>query len=229
MLNTLDFSTLSVTSVFIIYLAGLATSFTPCIYPMVPIVVGYLGNQTGSKKERILTCVIYTLGMSLVYAGLGLLAAATGQLFGDLTATSPVYIIFGLFIMILGGSMMDWYQIPLPSFLQSKTRGQDEKPSLWVSFLVGASSGAVSSPCTAPVLGGILTYVAASKSYFSGALLMFFFALGMNTLLLLLGSSVSLLRMIPKSGMWMSRIKKIMAFLLIAGGLYFVFKAGQIS
>ena len=84
-------------------------------------------------------------------------------------------------------------------------------------------------PCTAPVLGGLLMMVSAQKAIISGGLLMFTFSLGMCTILLLLGFSASLVNYLPKSGVWMVRVKKALALLLIGVGVYFVFMAGRLS
>jgi len=212
----------------LVYLSGLATSLTPCVYPVIPIVVGYLGQQTGRWTERLGSAVFYVLGLSTVYSALGLIAAATGRMFGQMTTNPYVYILFGLFILFMGGSMMDWYAIPMPSFLQPKAGGT-RKASLWGSFLVGASSGLIASPCTAPVLAAVLLYIASEKQFVRGSLLMFAFSMGMNTLLLALGFSAGLLRNLPRSGTWMVTIKKILAGLLLASGLYFIFRAGQLT
>lgn len=211
------------------YLSGLATSLTPCVYPVIPIVVGYLGQQTGRWTQRLTSAVLYVLGLSCVYSLLGLIAAATGRMFGQMTTNAYVYAGFGLFVLAMGGAMMDWYAIPLPRFLQPKADAVGAKPSLWGSFLVGASSGLIASPCTAPVLAAVLLYIASERQFVRGSLLMFSFSMGMNTLLLALGFSAGLVRNLPKSGGWMVVVKKILAGLLLASGLYFIFKAGQLS
>lgn len=228
---TTDLTQLSMASFIAVYVAGLATSLTPCVYPLIPIVIGYLGRQSGSLRLRFLNACCYVLGLSFVYCALGLVAALTGSFFGALTANSTVYVMFGIFMLVLGGSMMDLYSVPLPHWLQYKGKADTAttQVSLTKSFLIGAASGIVATPCTAPVLAAILALVANSHQVVKGGLLMFTFALGMNTLLLGIGVSANLLAHLPRSGAWMVVIKKILALLLLATGVYFIFRAGQIS
>lgn len=228
-MTEIDLTHLSLFTLASIYVAGFLVSLTPCVYPMIPIVIGYLGNQTGSNKHRILAALSYVLGLSFVYSALGIIAALTGQMFGDMTVNPYVYFGFGLLLLILGGSMMDWYYIPVPRFLQPKAGPAGTKTSLKTSFLVGASSGLVASPCTAPVMISILFHIASERQVLRGAIMMLTFSLGMNTLFLMLGLSAGFIRALPRSGMWMVVIKKVMAFLLLGSGLYLIFQAGQIS
>ena len=225
----INFEHLNILTYLLVFASGIATSCTPCVYPMLPIVVGYLGNQTGTTRERFWRTVVYVLGMSCVYAVLGVVAALSGRFFGELTNNMYVYLVFGIFVLILAGNMLDWYSLPLPQFLQGKAAGQSKKLSLVSAFVVGSSAGLVASPCTAPVLGTVLAYVASTHNVIQGALLMLVFSLGMNVVLLILGFSAGAARNLPRSGVWMVRMKVAMGLLLIFGGLYFIFKAGQVS
>jgi thiol:disulfide interchange protein DsbD len=210
-----------------VYVSGLITSLTPCVYPIIPIVIGFLGSRTGSPAVRARGAVFYVLGLSLVYTVLGMIAALTGQMFGTLTSNPYVYLGFGILILALGGNMMDWYYIPLPGFGRGTTSMKES--SVLGPFFIGISSGLVASPCTAPVLGGLLLFVASQKAIVSGGLLMFTFSIGMSTLLLAIGFSAGLVNYLPKSGGWMANVKKALALLLIGAGIYFVFMAGRLS
>jgi cytochrome c-type biogenesis protein len=210
-----------------VYAAGLITSLTPCVYPIIPLVVGYLGSRAGTFRQRLIAALAYVLGLSLVYAVLGMIAGLTGSLFGSLTTNAWVYLVFGIFILVLGGNMMEWYNLPLLSGLKPR-EASDRKSFFWQPLLVGASSGLVASPCTAPVLAALLVYIGSRQSVLSGGLMMFLFALGMSTLLLVIGLFAGLSSRLPKSGVWMVRVKKIMALLIIVAGIYFIFKAGSL-
>lgn len=196
---------------------------------MIPIVIGYVGAGGGSFRSRVFSALSYVTGLSLVYALLGVIAAATGNMFGELTASAPIYVAFGVFILAMGGAMMDWFAVPMPKFLLPKAGGEERGTSLLRPFFVGASSGIVASPCTAPVMGGILVYIASERHYLKGAMLMLAFAAGMNTLLLALGLFAGFIGSRPRSGAWMIWVKKLLAAFLLAGGLYFIYRAGQIS
>jgi len=208
-----------------VYGAGVLTSLTPCVYPIIPVVIGFLGSQKGSTRQKLLAALSYVAGLSLVYASLGMIAALSGSIFGALTVNPFVYLGFGVLLFALGGNMMDWYVLPMPSFSSAKN---NNSLNFFGAFLFGMTSGLVASPCTAPVLAGLLVFVAAKKAVISGGLLMLTFALGLNTILLILGFFTGALSALPKSGGWMVLIKKALAFLIIAAGIYFVFKAGTL-
>jgi cytochrome c-type biogenesis protein len=211
-----------------VFFFGIITSFTPCIYPIIPIVLGYLGSRNDTFTGKVIASIAYVLGLSLVYTLLGMVAALTGRMFGSLTTNTYVYLCFGIIILILGGGMMDFYQIPLPGF--SSSAGESDKKSVFIGpFILGLTSGLVASPCTAPVLGTLLVYVAAKKAVVSGGLLLFSFSLGMSIILLVLGLSTGLTKFLPKSGNWMVVVKKVLALLLIAAGVYFIYAAGKLA
>lgn len=223
----INFAQLSPGTFFGVYLAGLVTSLTPCVYPIIPIVIGFIGTRSGSTAARVRGSIFYVLGLALVYTVLGITAALTGRMFGSMTSNPYVYLGFGVLMMVLGGNMMEWYAIPLPGM--GGTRAVEKRESFFGPFFVGVSTGLVASPCTAPVLGGLLMLVSAQKAIVSGGLLMFTFSLGMCTILLLLGFFASLVNYLPKSGGWMVRVKKALALLLIGVGIYFTFMAGRLS
>lgn len=222
----INFEHLSLGTFIAIYISGFITSLTPCVYPIIPIVVGYLGSRSGNTLARIRGAALYALGLSIVYTFLGMIAALTGQIFGSLTSNPYVYLFFGLLILTLGGNMMDWYYIPIPGLNAGKT--SSNQSSLFGPFFLGLSSGLVASPCTVPVFGSLLLFIASKKAVITGGLLMFTFSLGMSTLLLALGFSAGFLNYLPKSGYWMVTVKKILALLLIGAGIYFIFMAGRL-
>ncbi len=222
----INLDSISIATFAAVYLSGLLTSLTPCVYPILPIVVGYLGSRKGSPVSRLAASLAYILGLSLVYTTLGMAAALTGTLFGTMTANSWVYLAFGTLMLYLGGSMMDWYYIPIPRLPGVASESLKKSP-FFGPFIMGLTSGVVASPCTAPVLGTLLFYVAAQKAVVTGALLMFTFSLGLSTMLLLIGFFAGSL--LPKSGAWMVKVKKGLALLIIAAAIYFIYTAGTLA
>ena len=219
--------------------AGLLVSFTPCVYPILPMTIGYIGARSaGSKGRGFLLSVSYVLGMATVYSALGMIAALTGAIFGRI-ATSPIsYIVVGNVCILLGLSMLDVFNLRLPASLSS-TRlpgaagpaGGREKigRGLMMAFVVGLASGLVVGPCTAPVLAVILAYVATRKNLFFGGTILFTFAFGIGILLIILGTFTGLLVSMPRAGAWLNRIKKAFGWILILAGQYFIFMAGRLS
>jgi len=137
-----------------------------------------------------------------------------------------VHLSFGLLLLFLGGSMMDWYYIPMPNLPGLASQSVKKSPYLG-PFVMGLTSGTVASPCTAPVLGTLLAYVAAKKAVVAGGLLMFTFSLGLSTTLLAIGFFAGTL--MPKSGAWMEKVKRGLALLIIGAGVYFIYNAGTLA
>ena len=212
-----------------VYLGGVLISFTPCIYPVVPITVAFIGARGGSKGRSFFLSLIYVLGMAVTYTILGVVAALSGKLFGQIQSNPWTYFIIGNICILMGLSMFDLFALSLrtPDFI---TRMQSKKRMEGVAggFLVGAASGLIMGPCTAPVLAVILSYAATRQNVAFASALMFVFAFGMGTLLILAGTFAGLLAGIPKSGAWMVRISRLFGWILLGAGEYFLIHAGML-
>ena len=205
----------------IVFLGGVFVSFTPCIFPLLPVIISYIGIEAGSSKRKALSLsLFYVIGLSVTYSLLGLIASLTGTIFGRISSNPITYIFVGIIIMIFGLAMLDLVQLPVVRLI--KISGIRKKNKLG-AFLLGLSSGLVASPCLTPVLGTILAYLTIKKSLIYGSLLLFVFALGMGLSLIIAGLCSSALMSMPKLGRWMEYIKKIFAGVLIILGFYFIF------
>ena len=210
------------------FLGGLATGFTPCTYPILPVTVGYLGSRgCGSRGRTVLLSAAYALGMALTYAVLGMAAALTGQVFGEVTAHPLAYFLAGNVCIVLSLALFDVVRVPTPAFLSRMGTAGGDRGGAAGAFLVGVSSGIVVGPCTAPVLGGVLLYVGSSGNPLFGATLLFSFALGMGLPVVTLGAFAGMLARLPRSGEWLVRVKKGFAFLLLLAGEYLLLEAGK--
>ena len=207
---------------FFAFLAGVLTSFTPCIYPLIPITIGILQSQaTPSLWNNFLLSFFYVCGMAFVYALLGYLAATTTIIFGQWLA-NPWLIAFVILVLIyLAFSMFGFYELKLPAFF---TRKRDLKVggSILYSFLFGMISGTVASPCLTPALVILLGFVTKSASPILGFFTLWFFAFGMGMLLLIIGTSSTTITLLPRSGLWMVEVKRFFGFLLLAMCIYFL-------
>jgi len=210
-----------------VYLGGVLISFTPCVYPVIPITVAFIGARGGSKGRAFFLSLIYVLGMAVTYTILGVVAALSGKLFGQIQSNPWTYFIIGNICILMGLSMFDLFALSVrtPDFI---TRMQSKKRMEGVAggFLVGAASGLIMGPCTAPVLAVILSYAATRQNVAFASTLMFVFACGMGTLLILAGTFAGLLAGIPKSGAWMVRINRLFGWILLGAGEYFLIHAG---
>ena len=210
-----------------VYLGGVLISFTPCIYPVIPITVAFIGARGGSKRRSFFLSLIYVLGMAVTYTILGAVAALSGKLFGQIQSNPWTYFVIGNICILMGLSMLDVFTLSVrtPGFI---TRVQSKKRTEGIagSFCVGAVSGLVMGPCTAPVLAVILSYAATRQNVAFASGLMFVFACGMGTLLILVGTFAGLLAGIPRSGVWMVRISRLFGWILLGAGEYFLINAG---
>lgn len=210
------------------FVGGVLAGFTPCTYPMIPITIAFIGSRAqGRRLKGFFLSLIYVTGMALVYSALGLVAALTGRLFGSLTMNPWVYVAIGNLCLVLALMMLE--VVPVPSFgflhrLQVRPiAGRDGLSS----FLVGGASALVVGPCTTPILGGLLTLVATGQKPLWGALMLLAFAYGMGVLVILVGTFTGLLASLPRSGLWMRRIQRFFAILMIGAAEYFFIKAGE--
>ena len=215
-------------SLLAVYLAGVLISFTPCVYPVIPITLAYIGARgRGSKWRGFVLSLIYVAGMAVTYTILGAVAALSGKLFGQIQSHPWTYFLIGNLCVLMGLSMLGvfTFNVRTPGFI---TREPPRKRGKGVvgSFLVGAASGLVIGPCTAPALAVILGYAATRENVAYASSLMFVFAFGMGTLLILVGTFAGLLAAIPRSGPWMVRISRIFGWILLGAGEYFLINAG---
>jgi thiol:disulfide interchange protein DsbD len=207
------------------YLAGVLVSFTPCIYPVIPITAAVIGGQRDISGARgFVLSLFFVLGLALTYSALGVFAALTGMLFGTIQ-TSPLTlgVLGGLFIL-MGLAMLDVFQLSLERYAPRNLTGGNRK-GIFGSFMIGVTSGFILGPCTAPVLAVILGVVAARQSVFFGASLLFVFSLGVGSLLVLIGTFAGILASLPKSGAWMTGVKKLSGIVMLAAGAYFLYSA----
>jgi len=171
----------------------------------------------------------YVVGMAVTFSVLGLFAALTGKLFGQIQSSYVAYLIVGNVIILFGLMLLD--VISLPTFFLSRVgAGKIVKGGGALSaFLMGAISGFVAAPCTAAVLGALLAYVATTQKVIFGFTLMFVFAIGLGTILLIIGTFTGVVRSIPRSEKFMSIMQKGLAFVMILLGEYFIFRAGMLN
>ena len=207
------------------FLAGLALSWTPCVYPMVPILSGIIIGQkeTPSNFNAVLMSVTFVLSMSLAY---GLIGASAGY-FGAginiqaIMQTPWVLFVFSFIFVLLALSMFGLYDIQLPVGLQTKLTNISNSQSggnfIGVSIM-GFLSALIVGPCVTPFLATALSYVIAGGSPLKGGLSLFAMGIGMGVpLIIICGWGVNAL---PKAGPWMENVKKVFGFAMIAVALY---------
>jgi len=202
-----------------VFLFGVLASFTPCIYPIIPITISVLGaRQARSKAQGFSLALIYVLGLSVTYTVLGMFAAVTGALFGSWLQSAWVVGSVAVLFIGMGFGMLGVFNVAMPSGISTRL-SQVQGNGYPGAFLAGAVAGLVASPCIGPLIVSLLTYIAQTGDIALGAALMFTFAFGMGQLFLILGTfAVSM----PKSGAWMDVVKGVLATMLFAVGLYYL-------
>ncbi len=205
-----------------VFLAGVLTSLTPCLLPILPLTIAVLGKGHSHDKKwiKFRNALIYVLGVAFTYSTLGVIAASSGSLFGSILSHPGVQITFAILFILMGIAQFGFIEVQTPLKLQNMFHnwGHDTKGI----FASGLVSGLIASPCVGPVLVGILTYIAQTQDKWLGFWLMFDYALGIGQLLLIVGVSTQLLYKFPKSAVIMKTAKTILGVALIASGLFYL-------
>lgn len=205
------------------FLAGVILSFSPCVYPLVPVTAGVICVKAGNSKIRgFLLSLIYVLGIAITYSVLGLIAALTGRVFGSIARSPLSNFIVGIIFILFSLSLLDIFSLPAKTL---KLPDRFKNKGICSVFFLGLASGLVISPCLVPVLGSLLAYIARRQNILYGVISLFVFAYGLGFLLILVGTFSGLLMNLPKTGRWMAWIKKASGFLLMAVGIYFLIQA----
>ena len=207
------------------FVAGLGLSLTPCVFPMIPILSGIIAGQghKNSHARGFALSMAYVLGMALTYAAAGVAAGLTGTLISSALQNPWVLGSFALVFVVLSFSMFGFYELQLPTALQSKL--SEESGHLQGGrgigvFLMGALSALIVGPCVAAPLAGALLYIGQTGDAVLGGTALFVMALGMGAPLIVVGTAGGSL--LPKTGPWMEGVKKAFGVLLLATAVWLV-------
>lgn len=211
--------------------AGMATSLTPCVYPMIPITAGILagaGSSTRSRGRVALLTAAYVTGLALLYSLLGLLAGLSGTIFGAVSASPGAYFLMANLLLAFGLAMLDVVPVSAPrralAWAARLTGG-----SVAGAFVMGAASGLVAAPCGAPAFGAVLTFVAGTGSAVLGLVYLLAFSLGLCALLVVVGlGSGALATSLPRAGRWTVWVKRAGGLLMLGMAEYYLVKMGGV-
>jgi thiol:disulfide interchange protein DsbD len=201
---------------------GLLLSFTPCVYPLVPVTVAVIGarSASGGWKRGFALSLVYVFGLSVTYAMLGVAAATGGSSIGAASRHWAAITLIAVLFLLLAVSMFGVYDLELPAKWQSKLRGRKAGGVVGV-LIMGALSGLVATPCVAAPLASVLVFIARTGSVAFGAAMLFAMAWGMGALLILAGTFSGLTGKLPKAGGWMVAVKTGMGVILLVAAAYF--------
>ena len=215
-----------------IFFFGILTSFTPCIFPMIPITLSVIGARSVGSAEQntsrislrgFVLSVIYVLGIAITYAALGLFAAKTGALFGALLGNPIVVTVIAIVFVAMGLSMYGLFDIQVPAFIRDSIGAKHTDAGYVGAFVSGLISGVVAGPCVGPILVSVLTFVARAQNMMLGFSLLFTYACGLGLIFIVLGTFSGLLARLPKGGAWMKVSNFIFGTSMIALAIYYVY------
>ncbi|WP_198676577.1 protein-disulfide reductase DsbD [Aliidiomarina soli] len=206
-------------------LLGLGLAFTPCVFPMYPIIVGIIGGQKGklSTRRGFMLSFVYVQGMALTYTTLGVIVALAGMQYQAMLQHPAVLLTLAVLFVVLAAGMFGAFNMQLPASWQAKLNSisQQQKGGAYGGvFAMGALSGLVASPCTTAPLSGVLLFIAQSGDVVNGALILYALSIGMGLPLILIGTSGG--KLLPKAGAWMNSVKIVFGLLLLAVALFLI-------
>jgi len=203
---------------------GLLLSFTPCVFPMIPILSGIIVGQKEevSTSRALIMSIVFVLAMSAAYSGAGVLAGYFGENLQVAFQTPWVLALFSAVFVALAFSMFGYFDIQLPMSLQNKisSLSNSQKGGNLIGVaIMGFLSALIVGPCVAPPLAGALIYIGQTGDAVLGGLSLFVMSLGMGAPLIAVGAGVSKL---PRAGGWMDKVKYVFGILMLAVAIYLI-------
>lgn len=215
--------------------AGVLTSLTPCVYPMIPITAAIVGGANtgvaGARPARwrvLLLTLTYVIGLAGVYSALGVIAGMTGTMFGTISSNPWAYFAMANLLIVAALSMLDVLPVRLPAALVARAATAGDGGRLGGALVMGMVSGLVAAPCSAPVMAAVLTWVTTTGSATLGFVYLFAFSLGMCTLLVAVGLFSGALARLPRAGGWMVWVKRLFALLMLGVAEYYLIQMGTV-
>ena len=204
------------------YLLGLGLTLTPCVYPIIPITIGYFGSQAAGKISRqFLMAAIFGVGIAISYAAVGTVAAFSGSLMGAALQSPLVLIALAALCVVMGLNAFGLFEIALPGWLMNLAGGGSRR-GIAGAAVMGLTMGIAAAPCLAAFIVSLLAFVGQKGDPVLGFSMFFILGLGLATPFIALGTFSGLISKVPKSGAWMVYAKKVMGALLFAAALYFL-------
>ncbi|WGZ96098.1 MAG: protein-disulfide reductase DsbD [Candidatus Thiothrix putei] len=201
---------------------GLLLAFTPCVFPMIPILSGIIAGQTAlTPRKAFVLSLTYVLAMAVTYSIAGILAGLFGENLQALFQNGWFLGIFSAIFVLLALSMFGFYDLQMPSSIQTRLNNlsnRQEGGSLIGVAIMGALSALIVGPCVAAPLAGILIYIGQTGDAVFGGMALFALSIGMGLPLLLVGTSAG--QWLPRAGMWMEAIKAVFGVMLLGVAIW---------
>jgi cytochrome c-type biogenesis protein len=209
---------LSLLSIGIIFAAGLLTSLTPCMLSMLPITIGYIGGYEAKNRwQAAAQSTWFALGLATTLAGLGIIAAVVGKVYGQIGIGLPI--IVSIIAILMGLNLLEALPLQFPSFGDTDWISQD-LPSGVRSYAIGLTFGLVASPCSTPVLASLLGWVASTQDLILGGVLLISYTAGYVTPLILAGTFTASIKKLLELRRWSGWINPVSGALLVGFGVF---------
>jgi len=205
-------------SVGIIFLAGLLTSLTPCMLSMLPITIGYIGGyEAKGRVQAALQSTWFSLGLATTLAGLGILAAIAGRIYGQVGVGLPIVV--SAIAILMGLNLLEALPFRLPSFTGMEWISKD-LPEGVRSYLLGLTFGLVASPCSTPVLASLLAWISTTHDPVLGSVLLLAYTAGYVAPLILAGTFTASIKKLLELRRWSGWITPASGVLLVGFGVF---------
>lgn len=205
------------------FLGGLLASISPCSLAMLPIIVGYVGGYSHERPMKTLVQMLFfVLGSSFVFATIGVICAITGRVF---ISFAPGYFILLLasLLLVMGLNVLGLLDFNLPVIIKQMPQGSG-KGVFFYPMLLGAVFALAGTPCSTPILAGIMAFASMQKNILFAVLMLFLFSLGQGLILVIAGVFTSSLKGFKSFAVVSEILLKLSGVLLVLSSIYIFYK-----
>lgn len=207
--------------ILVFFVSGFLTSFTPCVWPMIPVTLTVIGvRQKQSVLKNLKVSLVLVLGMAFMYSSLGVGAAMLGKSLGFLFQSTFFLGLIIAVMLVMAFSLLGFYEISIPAKIQNRLASLSSEGLRGV-FVVGLTMGLLAAPCVGPIVGPLLAFIAHTKSVYLGFVLLVSYAFGIGLLFILLSVLYGFVSIRWKSGAWLLWFKKVLGLLMLLVALFY--------
>ncbi|MBU1155220.1 MAG: thioredoxin fold domain-containing protein [Proteobacteria bacterium] len=197
----------------LVFVGGLGLNLTPCVYPLIPITIGYFGGRSTGRGGLIADALAYWLGMAIMYAALGSLVALGGAFLGEALSHPAVILFLAAVLLLMAASMFGLWELRLPASLNRLAASN--RAGILGALIMGLTLGLLAAPCVGPFVVGLMAHVAREGSVPYGLLVFFILAAGLGLPLAVLAAFSSSIQRLPGAGEWMIWVRKFFGLVLV--------------
>ena len=207
----------------LIFIGGIVSSLSPCTLGILPVIMGYIGGYSeNTTKRTVIQVLCFVLGLSLVLTTLGMIAAFTGKALGF--HSNPVLsLTLSSLIMVMGLSLLEVIEVPMPSIIKQMPKNNSNNMILY-PIILGGTFALASTPCSTPILAGIMAYASLKANFIFGGVLLFFYALGQSVILVFAGLFTSMFKKISAIKTFSGYFNRFSGIILIIAAVFLYLK-----